>query len=167
MGFLWSYSALANGGDQRVVENKYLINLSRAPFTPRVGDQTSMLASFVDLEKNKLVSEDLIVKVRIAKLGGGAGKREFLFEKDNIKVEGGVMEFKHTFTESGLHEIFFDFVLASNPQEIYEAPDFLLDIQKPSNGYNKNQLLVSVFGGFVIGLIAGWFIERIVNGKVG
>ena len=48
--------SLANGGDQRVVENKYLINLSRAPFTPRIGVKTSFLASFVDIQKNKLIS---------------------------------------------------------------------------------------------------------------
>jgi len=34
--------SFANGGDQRLVERgKYYINLSRAPFTPRVGVKTS------------------------------------------------------------------------------------------------------------------------------
>ncbi len=38
---VFSSSIFANAGDQRVVENKYLINLSRAPFTPKVGIETS------------------------------------------------------------------------------------------------------------------------------
>ena len=162
------YSVLANGGDQRVVDGKYLINLSRAPFTPRIGDKVALLASFVDIEKNKLVSEDLIVSIRIAKLGGiGTDKRTFLFEKEKIPVRGGVLELSYTFMESGLHEIFFDFAFASNPSKVYEAPDFLLDVQKSPNGYNTNRILIAVVGGFVAGLIGGWFVKRIVNGRVG
>lgn len=162
-GLLWNYSALANGGDQRVVDGKYLINLSRAPFTPRVGVKTSFLASFVDIEKNKLVSEDLIVTIRIAKLGGiGTEKRTFTFVKEQMSVKWGILELSYTFTESGLHEIFFDFAFASNPEKVYEAPDFLLDVQKSVSGYNTSQVLIAVLGGFIIGLLAGWFSKRIV-----
>ena len=122
----------ANGGDQRVVENKYLVNLSRSPFTPRVALKTAMIVSFVDLKKNKLIGEDLMVKVRISKFGGtGSAKRTCIFEKNDIVVKEGVLELSYTFTESGLHEVFFDFAFASNPQKIYEAPDFLLDIEEP------------------------------------
>lgn len=157
--------SFANGGDQRVVEGKYLINLSRAPFTPRVGVKTSMLASFVDIQKNKLVGEDLIVKVRIAKLGGGEGKREFLFEKENLIVKGGVLELSYTFAETGLHEIFFDFAFASRPEIIYEAPDFLLDIQPGT----KEPLLSIPLLWFIIGAIGGvfttWFLIKRVKQK--
>ncbi|TSC74436.1 MAG: hypothetical protein G01um101433_1064 [Parcubacteria group bacterium Gr01-1014_33] len=152
-------AAFANGGDQRVVDGKYLINLSRAPFTPHTGDKVAFLASFVDMEKNKLVSEDLIVSVRIAKLGGvGRDMRTFLFEKEEIAVKGGILELPYTFTENGLHEIFFDFAFASNPQKVYEAPDFLIDVQKPLNGYRVHQILIGIFGGLVIGFIGGWFV---------
>ena len=112
----------ANGGDQRIVENKYFINLSRAPFTPRVGVPTSFLASFVDIAKNKLIAEDLIIKVRIAKQGGTGGKREFIFEQNNLIVKGGILELKYTFENSGLHEVFFDFAFASNPQTTTYLP---------------------------------------------
>ena len=157
----------ANGGDQRVVDEQYLINLSRAPFTPLVGVKTSMLASFVDIGKDTLIAEDLIVKVRIAKLGGGQSTREFLFENDSVVVKGGVLELSYTFAESGLHEIFFDFAFASNPQKMYETPDFLLDVQEPPTGYNTNQILMAAIGSFVIGLVAGWFAKRIVSSEVG
>ena len=158
----------ANGGDQRVVDGKYLINLSRAPFTPYPGDKVAFLASFVDIEKNKLISEDLTVTVRIAKLGGsGTEKRTFLFEKEKIPVKGGILELPFIFTESGLHEIFFDFVFDSNPQKIYEAPDFLIDIQRSLTGYSKNQVLMAVLSSLVVGLIAGWFVKRIVSSRVG
>ena len=167
-GILSPILVLANGGDQRVVDGKYLINLSRAPFTPHTGDKVSFLASFMDREKNKLISEDLIITVRIAKLGGiGTEKRTFVFVKENIPVKGGILELPYTFAESGLHEIFFDFAFASKPDEVYEAPDFLLDVQRPLSGYSLNQILMGVFGGLVAGLVGGWFIKRIVNSRVG
>jgi hypothetical protein len=167
-GFLLSYGALANGGDQRVIEEKYLINLSRAPFTPHTGDKVAFLVSFVDIGKNKLVGEDLIVTVRIAKLGGvGTEKRTFLFEKEKTLVTDGILELPYSFTESGLHEIFFDFAFISNPQKIYEAPDFLIDVQKQPNGYDTNHILTAVFGSFIVGLSTGWFVKRIVSSAVG
>lgn len=146
------FVAFANGGDQRVVDGKYLINLSRSPFTPRVGVETSMLASFVDIDKDKLIAEDLLVKVRIAQLGG-AGKREFLFEEDNLIVQGGVLEFVHTFTATGLHEVFFDFAFASDPQKIYEAPDFLMDVQIADGAVSQHTNRFTI--GFIVGVFAG------------
>ena len=159
--FLFSLIALsvfANGGDQRVVENKYLINLSRSPFTPRIDVETSFLASFVNIAKEKLVGEALIVKIRIAKLGG-SDKREFLFEQKDIKVNGGVLDFPYTFNDAGLHEIFFDFALASNPQKVYEAPDFLIDVQAAGQQIIFNRFIVLAVG-IILGLIMGWLVSR-------
>lgn len=156
----------ANGGDQRVVEGTYLVNLSRAPFTPRVGEKTAMLISFVDLETNKLISEDLIAKIRIAKLGGiGSAQREFLFEKSGIVVRGGVLEFPYTFEDIGLHEIFIDFAFGSNPQKIYESPDFLMDVQSKEPQLHIRRFIigfmVSSIGGVIFGFVLGlWLGQR-------
>lgn len=153
---------LANGGDQRVVEGKYIINLSRAPFTPRAGVETSMIVSFADIQKDTLITGPLLAKVRITKLNGGAT----VFE-DEKRVEGGVLNFSHIFREAGLHEIFFDFAFASNPQKIYSAPDFLLDVQepkaekvprpKPRIGSIKSLL------GLIIGFLGGWLFRGIAK----
>lgn len=149
--------ASANGGDQRVVESKYLINLARSPFTPRVGEKTAMLISFVDLKTNKLISEDLVAKIRIAKLGGiGSAKREFLLEKIDILVRGGVLEFPYTFGDIGLHEIFLDFVLSSDPQKIYESPDFLMDVQNKESQLNMNRFIIGFMLSSVVGIALGF-----------
>ncbi len=157
--FLVPVVAFSNGGDQRVVENQYFINLSRAPFTPRVGVPTSFLASFVDIQKNKLIAEDLIVKVRIAKQNGAGGKREFIFEQDNITVKGGILELKYTFENFGLHEIFFDFALASNPQKVYGVPDFLIDVQ-PEKSLDTRVLFLSILISGVAGFVIGWLVKN-------
>lgn len=148
----------ANGGDQRIVEDKYFINLSRAPFTPRVGIQMAMLPSFFDIEKNKLVAEDLIVKVRIYRFGSvGEEKRVLLFEKKDISVKSGVLEgLSYTFSKPGLHEIFFDFAFASNPEKIYEVPDFLIDVQKPEIPEKNNTSIPIAIMASLIGGIVGW-----------
>jgi len=153
-------TSFANGGDQRVAEGKYLINLSRSPFTPKAGENVSMLASFVDIQTDKLITEDLIVKVRIAKLGEGRSNREFLFERENLITKGGILEFQYTFNDPGLHEIFFDFAFPSNPQKIYNAPDFLLDIQKAS--IQKTPSL-TLYLGIVLGAIVGFIGGRLIK----
>jgi len=153
-------TSFANGGDQRVVENKYFVNLSRAPFTPRVGVKTSFLTSFVDIQKNKLIAEDLIVRVRIAKQGD-VRNNIFLFERKDIIVQGGVLELPYIFTESGLHEIFFDFAFALDSQKIYEVPDFLIDVQKTEiTQRSLGQQLLLVILGFAAGILVGRFINR-------
>jgi hypothetical protein len=162
MVFIFPALSLANGGDQRVVENKYLINLSRAPFTPKVGVKTSFLASFVDIQKNKLINEELIVSIRISKLGD-APKGKFIFEQDNIAVKGGVLEFSYTFNEAVLYEIFFDFAFASNPEKAYNAPDFLLDIQKQGSPEKGGSLFLIAIISALIGGIAGFLIGRKVK----
>jgi len=153
--------SLANGGDQRLVERgKYFINLSRAPFTPRVGVKTSFVASFFDVGANRLIGEDLIVRVRISKLGD-APKGNFIFDQDNIMVKGGVLEFPYTFSEAVLHEIFFEFAFASNPQKVYEAPDFLLDVQEAEASSKNNISLWAVLSvGITAGFAIGWFSRR-------
>lgn len=148
----------ANGGDQRLIEQgKYYINLSRAPFTPRVGVKTSFVASFFDVGANRLISEDLMVRVRISKLGD-APKGNFVFEQDTMIVKGGVLELKYTFDNPGLHEIFFDFAFASNPQRVYEVPDFLIDVQKTSEDTGKYLLggIIGSIGSFIL----GWYLRK-------
>jgi len=150
--------SLANGGDQRIVEGKYLINFSRSPFTPHVGVKTAMLPSFFDIEKNKLVAEDLLVKVRIYRFGGsGEEKRVLLFEKRDIPVQGGVLEgLSYTFAEPGIHEIFFDFAFTGNPQKIYEAPDFLIDIQPKTKESTPEISLIFFAVGIMTGALITW-----------
>lgn len=155
--------AYANGGDQRVVEKKYLINLSRAPFTPRVSIKTSFLASFLDIQAGTLIKEDIIVRLRIAKLGGsGSDKRTFIYEQDNIVVKGGVLESSYSFSDPGLHEIFFDFAFASNPDTIFEAPDFLIDVQPNQNEQPAGSIIL-VIGGVILGLLGSKLFNHFLN----
>lgn len=135
------FFVFANGGDQRVVDGKYIINLARSPFTPHAGEKVTMLVSFVDIKTNKLIVDDLILKIRIAKWGGDE-KRTFIHEQGNLKVSGGVIQIPYTFTTAGIHEIFFDFALTSNLSQIYKAPDFLLDVQPKISEGKSNYLWV-------------------------
>ena len=157
---LTPHISFANGGDQRVVEGKYLINLSRSPFTPKSGDSTALIASFFDIQKDMLIVDDLLVKIRITKLGGNDG-RQFIFEKDNVNVKGGILEFQYIFAEPGLHEIFFDFAFASSPQKVYNAPDFLLDIQRPSTSEKSSlPFPMGIVMGILSGFVIGWVVKR-------
>lgn len=147
----------ANGGDQRVVGNEYLINFARSPFTPIAGTKTAMTVSFVDLTTGQVIKDDILVTVRV---GEGRGSTTFTYEEKDILVRGGILEWSYTFNAPGIHELFFNFVFVSDPQKIYEPPDFLLDIQKPETAIQASGVIftgiLSAFGGGII----GWVIRR-------
>lgn len=155
-------AAHANGGDQRVVDGTYLINLSRSPFTPTARQETQFLASFVDLKTNRLIDDDLIVTIRIGKLGESA-KGKFVFEK-NVKTDGAVFGFTHIFKSEGLHEVFFDFGLASNPNVVYAAPDFLIDVQEPIDARTSASYGV-IITAILLGSVVGFAIKSLVGTK--
>ncbi len=157
LSVLLPFTAFANGGDQRVKDG-YLVNLSRAPFTPIAGTKTAMLVSFVDLKTGVLIKEDIRVNVRISE---GRGSETFIHEKKDISVHGGVLEYPYLFENPGLHEVFFDFTFVNDPaQKIHELPDFLIDVQKQEKTVDTNSLLLGVSLGAIVGLLAGWFVSR-------
>lgn len=159
MSVLLPFTTFANGGDQRVADG-YLVNLSRAPFTPIAGTKTALLTSFVDLKTGKLIQKDILVSVRIAE---GRGSRAFIHEKKDIPVKGGVLEYSYTFENPGMHEIFFDFTFANDPTKgVHELPDFLIDVQKPDteNTLDTRSLVLGITLGAVLGLLGGWFVGR-------
>lgn len=157
LAFLLPLLAVTNGGDQRVLNNEYLINLARSPFTPVAGTKTSMLVSFVDLKTAKLIQDDIFVTVLV---GEGRGSKTFIHEEKDLLAKGGILEWKYTFAKPGIHELFFNFAFASDPQNIYEPPDFLLDIQKPEIPANNNISILIAMVAMLIGGVMGWLIGR-------
>lgn len=151
--------AYANGGDQRVLDGKYLVNLSRSPFTWRSGIRSAMIISFLDVTKNLPITDDLTVTIRVAKLTAPGAEPKFIFEQKNIKARRGALEFPYTFAEQGFHEIYVDFAYASKPDMIYHMPDFLIEVQKPSEmalpQYPWLPPLAGLFIGFTLGFSLG------------
>ena len=149
--------SLANGGDQRVLGNEYLINLSRSPFTPIAGTTTAMTVSFVDLQTGRIIQDDLLVRIRVGK---GRLSKTFIHEERDILVKGGIFEWSYIFAEPGIHELFFDFAFVSNPEKLYVPPDFLLDVQKAEMPEKNDASIFIAIASSLIGGIAGWFIGR-------
>lgn len=119
-----------------------------------------MLISFADIQQGRLIKEDIIASIRVARLGEvESGKRLFIFEKKDIPVSGGVLEFPYTFADEGLHEIFIDFAFAGHPEKIYETPDFLLDVQPARAEGNTPLIFLAGATGFLLGVILKWIME--------
>ena len=150
----------ANGGDQRVLGNEYLISLARSPFTPIADTKSAMTISFVDLTTGKLIQDDLLVTVRVGK---GRGSSTYIHEEKSILVKGGILDWSYTFAEPGIHELFFNFAFASHPQKVYEPPDFLLDVQKPEIPAKDNAFILIVIVSALVGGVGGWMIGRRKN----
>jgi hypothetical protein len=152
---LYPVLLLANGGDQRVLGQEYLINLSKSPFTPIAGTKTAMTVSFVDLKTGAPIKEDILVRVYVTKWRGG---KIALYEQKDILVTGGVLDLSYTFAEPGLHEVFFSFAYVSAPEKTYAPPDFLMDIQ-PAHKKAPDLILLSGFVA-ITALAVGFFIGR-------
>lgn len=162
MGALLAFQfAFAHGGDQRVVEGKYIVSVSRVPFTPNVGAKTSLIAYFFDMQKGKLVAEDIIATVRIAKLGEvNAQQQHYLFEQKGMHADRGGLEFSYAFEEEGIHEVFIEFSFADNPSKIYKPDDFMIDVQKSVAERNQTFLLLVVGIG---GVLAGFAVSCVIK----
>lgn len=118
---------LANGGDVRIAEGRYVVNISKTPLTPVAGKLQKMLISFGDLVEDALVDQDIRVWIEIRK----SGVRDALFPKQEFIAAGGVLNFSFTYPTAGLHELFVTFEKPDEPGKIYEPEDFLIDVQEP------------------------------------
>lgn len=148
----------AHGGDQRVVDGIYLVNLSRVPITSKAGDPSKFLISFLDLKKNTVVDADMLITLRIAKLDQVGSEPQFIFETQKPELaRHGALEYSYVFAHPGFYEIYIDFADASQPEKIFHTPDFLIEVQKPEQKTAQYSLLslgvvalLSICAGYVI-----------------
>lgn len=145
----------ANGGDQRV-QDSYLINLTRSPFTPIVGVKTAMTVSFVDLATGAPIQDDIRVHIWIT---DGRGSKNIIHEEKDIPVDGGILDFSYTFAKTGIHEIYFEFTRVNDPETIHQIPDFMIDVQPAES---RDILHPFSFGfGLLIGLLSGILVSNV------
>lgn len=154
--FLASGYASANGGNIRIAEGKYIVNISSSPVTPVSGEKVEMLISFADVQKNELLPQDLRVWIEIRL----KSTEEIIFPEQEFRAERGILDFDFTYPKTVLHEFFVRFEKPDEPGKIYETEDFLVDVQPPrasdtSEAGDRNPLFIGLFG-FFIGLIFGF-----------
>lgn len=146
---------LANGGNIRLAEGKYLVNISSAPVTPVAGQKTSMLIAFADVATNAPLTQPITAWIEIRK----KLSQENVFPSTEYPVKGGILEFAFTYPNPGLYELFVRFEKSDEPGKIYESEDFLMDVQPPKRNANPMNtfLLAGLAGcaGFFLGFILG------------
>lgn len=143
--------ASANGGNIRIAEGKYLVNISSAPVTPVAGEKVAMLISFGDVATNELLHQNLRVWLEIRT----KATEEIVFPKQEFTAEGGVLEFSFTYPKPSLHELFVRFEKPDEPRKIYESEDFLVDVQEPRGKSETPRTflvgMASLIAGFLLG----------------
>lgn len=156
--FLASGYASANGGNIRIAQGKYLVNISSSPVTPVAGEKVAMLISFADIAKNELLAQDIRVWIEIRL----KATEEVIFSQQEFLAQGGVLEFTFTYPEAGLQELFVRFEKPDEPGKIYETEDFLVDVQESrtseKNGVSYGLILVPI--AFGLGILAGFLRRR-------
>jgi len=150
--FFFPFFAFANGGNIRIAEGKYLVNISSSPVTPIAGKKVAMLISFADVQKNELIAQDIRVWIEIR----NKATQKVLFPPTEFLAERGVLEFSFTYPEAGLHELFIRFEKPDEPGKVYESEDFLVDVQESTASNNRGIGFHFVFGALLTGCILGW-----------
>ncbi|MEK7649384.1 MAG: hypothetical protein AAB367_00245 [Patescibacteria group bacterium] len=156
--FVLPFLAGAHGGEQRVVDGKYIVTMSRAPFTPRVGTPTKLLISISDIKSGNVLDHDAIMHIRVARLASPGDEPQFIFEERDIKAERSTVGYTYDFTEEGFHEIYIDFAFADEPKKIFHAEDYLLDIQPREQASDAIALIYAAIAGLIVGFVFARFV---------
>ncbi|MEK7630855.1 MAG: hypothetical protein AAB417_02415 [Patescibacteria group bacterium] len=143
----------AHGGEQRVVDGTYIVSMSRAPFTPRMGVPTKLLISISDIASGNVSDKDAIINLRVARLASPGDEPQFIFEEKNIKAERSTLGYSYTFREVGFHEIYIDFAFVDSPTKVMSASDYLLDVQPAQEAGGDKSFALWGFGGLFLGAI--------------
>lgn len=155
--FFAPFLVFANGGNIRLAEGRYLVNISSSPVTPVAGEETQMLISFASIQDNTLLGEDLRTWIEIRRKVND----EVIFPEKEFRADRGVLDFDFTYPKSGLYELFVRFEKPDELGKIYETEDFLVDVQNP-----RPQAEVKMFSPVIfvvssfISLLSGWFLGR-------
>lgn len=146
---------LANGGNQRVVEGKYIVQISSAPLAPYAEEKVAMLVSFFDIAKDSLILTPVNARLRIATKAG-----EELLPWTQLQVEGGIAEFSYAYAQPGFYEIFVDFERSEEPGKVYTVPDFLLDVKTEPARDVPSWIPLALLGTAIVGFAAGFIAGR-------
>lgn len=145
----------ANGGNIRLAEGKYLVNISSAPVTPVAGENVAMLISFADIKKNELLNQNIRVWLEIRL----KATEEVIFPEQEYRAEGGVLEFNFVYPHAGLHELFVRFEKPDEPGKIYITEDFLVDAQPAPERKTARPgwpvIILAALAGIGIGFFVG------------
>jgi hypothetical protein len=143
----------AHGGEQRVVDGKYIVTMSRAPFTPRAGVPIKLLISISDIVSGNVLDREAVMRIRVAKLASPGDAPQFVFEEKDIKAERSTLGYSYTFGEAGFHEIYIDFAFVDSPTKVMSAQDYLLDVQSAQQPRGDTSSVLWGFGGLLLGAV--------------
>ncbi len=143
---LLSPFAYSNGGCVKIAAKDVFVQLSMAPLAPKVGEQASMLISFGDY--NGLLNGTIKGNITIVR-----GGQNVIFTK-YFETKDGILDMKHTFTEPGYYEVYFDF---SYKNKRYAPEDFAIQVSSKQNGIMNNVIFL------IFGLFIGVSISRLLR----
>jgi hypothetical protein len=139
--------ASAHGALQKVVEGKYLVNFTPAPFAPTVGKEQQNMLALSDFQEN-LIEKNSIFNVEIRK------DEKAVFRVQNQVAKGGLLPFSYTYEEPGEYELFITFKIPGD-SNLYEPDHFMIEVlPKPISRGS----LMAIW--LAIGLAVGLLIRR-------
>lgn len=149
--FLSAGVAFANAGFQRVVDGKYVVQLSISPLAPFEDEKAQMVFSFSDIQ-GKSLTQSFTAKFKFLALGD----EKVLFETDEDTIEKGLFPLEYTFADPGFYRAEASFYFPDVKDKIYTA-EFPLEVKEV-----RTQKVFGSKGWLVLigGIFVGWILSR-------
>lgn len=120
----------------------YNVLMAMAPLAPKVGQDTSFLFSF--LENEDFIKGDLKAKLKVSK-----GHEPSIYGSAEETIRGGIWDYKHSFNESGFHEVGVEFTVNGKKYFV----DFPIEVVETKKQELFKPLIISFFAGAVAGIV--------------
>lgn len=119
--FLQILPVAAHGTMQKIVEGKYLVNLSSAPIAPYVGQEQQNIIAISDVATDSLITKSSVFDIELHK------DDKPVYVGRNLVGTGGLLSFHYTYPSAGTYELFIKFHFPSD-SHIYEPEDYWVQV---------------------------------------
>ncbi len=143
-------AAGAHGAMQKIVDGKYLLNLTSIPIAPYAGQEQQNIVAVSDLQEN-LIKENAVFGIELKQ------NDTVVYSAKNLVATGGLLPFLYTYAKPGNYELFFAFQMPGDPT-LYQPQDYWIQVVEKPQAVSGSSAIPTVLAG-VLGLVSGFLFR--------
>ncbi len=148
-------TAGAHGAMQKIVEGRYLMNLTSVPIAPVVGQKQSNLFALSDAATNTFITADSVFFITVKKNG------KTLYTSPLMTATGGLLAFDYAYPEPGTYELQAMFRFPDDDHQ-YMPDDYWVQVNEtPAPAASPvDTAIIALLIGIVLGACGAFFLWR-------
>lgn len=148
-------AASAHGAMQKIVEGRYLMNLTSVPIAPVVGQKQSNIFALSDAATNNFITENSVFFITVKKNG------KTFYTSPLLTATGGLLAFDYAYPEPGTYELQAMFRFPGDEYQ-YMPDDYWVQVNEVPiiSVSSTGNIMISVLCGFVLGIAGMHAIRR-------